>query len=79
MHYVYIIQSEKDRSHYVGSTENLKRRFAEHNNGKVKFTSSKIPYVLIWYGAFRDKKKALDFEKYLKQGSGFAFRNSHLI
>lgn len=79
MHYVYIIQSEKDRSYYVGSTKNLKRRFAEHNNDKVKFTSSKIPYVLVWYCAFRDKKKALDFEKYLKQGSGFAFRNKHLI
>jgi len=26
-----------------------------------------------------DKKKAFEFEKYLKSGSGIAFRNKHLI
>lgn len=79
MFYVYIIQSTKDKSYYVGSTKDLQKRFKEHNEGVVRFTSSRIPYVIVWYCAFRTKNKALDFEKYLKQGSGFAFRNKHLI
>lgn len=79
MHYVYIIQSQKDKSKYVGSTEDLKRRLQEHNRGGVRFTSSKTPYVLVWYCAFRNKKKAIDFEKYLKQGSGFAFVRKRLV
>jgi hypothetical protein len=29
--------------------------------------------------AFQDKYKAFEFEKYLKSGSGIAFRNRHLI
>jgi len=34
---------------------------------------------LVFYAAFETKKKALDFEKYLKTNSGFAFRNKRLI
>ena len=79
MYYIYIIQSLKDESFYIGSTEDLKRRLQEHNRGEVRYTSSKIPYRLVWYCAFRDKKKALVFEKYLKQGSGFAFTKKHLV
>lgn len=79
MYYVYIIQSQKDKSHYVGSTADLKKRLQEHNRGEVKYTSSKTPYKLVWYCAFRNKKKAIDFEKYLKQGSGFAFMKKRLI
>ncbi len=79
MHYVYILMSEKDKSHYTGVTEDLKRRLFEHNNGLAKYTSSKGKLVLIWYCAFLDKQKAYFFEKYLKSSSGFAFRNKHLM
>lgn len=79
MYYVYIIKSQRDYSHYVGCTDDIKRRLNEHNGGGVRFTSNKTPYLLVWYCVFRDKKKALDFEKYLKQGSGFAFLREHLI
>lgn len=79
MYYVYIIQSKKDKSYYTGLTEDLKRRLAEHNQGSVRFTSPKKPYVLIWYSAFFSKEKALEFEKYLKIGSGFAFARKRLL
>jgi len=79
MHYVYIIQSQKDGSYYIGSTKDLRRRLREHDLGDVRFTSSKTPYDLIWYCAFKTKKKAIDFEKYLKQGSGFAFTRKRLV
>ena len=78
-YYVYIIQSLKDASYYIGVTVNLKRRISEHNNGSAKYSKSKMPYRLIWFSGFRNKIKALAFEKYLKSSSGFAFRNKRLI
>ncbi|MBU0999252.1 GIY-YIG nuclease family protein [Patescibacteria group bacterium] len=79
MYYVYILKSKKDGSCYKGITENLKKRIYDHNHGSNKYSSTKSPFELIWYCAFLDKKKALDFEKYIKQGSGFAFVNKRLI
>ncbi len=79
MHFVYILQSEGDQSHYVGSTDNIFLRVKEHNMGSNKYSSTKRPFHLVWYGAFTSITKALQFERYLKHGSGFAFRNKHLI
>ncbi|MBP9694962.1 MAG: GIY-YIG nuclease family protein [Candidatus Magasanikbacteria bacterium] len=79
MYYVYILRSKKDQSCYIGSTENLKRRLQEHNSGNANFTSHHMPYVLAWYCVFHEKNKAIEFERYLKQGSGFAFTKKRLI
>lgn len=79
MYFVYILQSTKDKSFYTGFSEDIKERLKDHNWHTVKATKSKAPYKLVWHCGFDDKKKALNFEKYLKSGSGFAFRNKHLI
>ena len=80
MYYVYILQSEKDKSYYTGFTNLLPdERLVKHNNNEVKYSSSKSPFKLVWYCTFQDKSKALSFEKYLKHGSGFAFARKHLV
>ncbi len=79
MYFVYIIQNQKDESYYTGTTVDLEKRLIEHNNGHNIYVSSKKPFELIWYCIFNEKQKAYDFEKYLKAGSGIAFRNKHLI
>jgi len=79
MHYVYITQSKVDKSHYVGSTTNPEQRLYDHNEGSVRYTKSKRPWDMIWFCAFTNKEKALEFEKYLKHGSGHAFAKKHLI
>ena len=80
MYYVYILESLKDRSRYVGTTTDLKERLTAHNSaGGNKYSSSKKPFKLIWYCAFHNKKKAYDFEKYLKSGSGFAFARKRFV
>lgn len=79
MYKVYILESLKDGSKYVGVTENVSKRLIEHNSGSAKYSNSKRPYKLVWYCVFKNKTKALQFEKYLKQGSGFAFARKHLI
>lgn len=79
MYYVYILKSEIDSSRYIGVTTNLKRRLQEHNSGSSKYCSSKRPYQLIWCCIFTNKKKAYEFELYLKSSSGYAFTKKHLI
>ncbi|MBU4380644.1 GIY-YIG nuclease family protein [Candidatus Parcubacteria bacterium] len=80
MYYVYIIQSVSNPNKtYVGYTEDLKKRIFEHNIGANKSTENFKPWKLLSYIALTDKYQALQLEKYLKQGSGKAFMNKHLI
>ncbi len=78
MHYVYILQSRKysDR-HYIGSTNDLKRRISEHNSGNNQHTSEHAPWHIKNYFAFDRKEVADRFEKYLKSGSGREFCKRH--
>ncbi|GAB4302550.1 MAG: hypothetical protein Kow0068_25210 [Marinilabiliales bacterium] len=76
--YVYLLRCNDD-SIYTGCTNNLNERLYRHNNGYVHYTKDKLPVKLITYTAFSDKYKAYNFEKYLKSGSGIAFRNKRLI
>lgn len=79
MYYVYLIQSVSSPDEkYVGLTVNLKKRLSEHNSGISIHTNKFIPWKLVSYVAFGDKKKAKNFEIYLKQGSGHAFAKRHL-
>lgn len=78
VHYVYILQL-KDNSYYHGFSEDLKKRFIAHNSGIVESTKNLRPMKLVFYAAFSSKKKAVEFEIYLKSSSGFAFRNKRLI
>jgi putative endonuclease len=78
MWYVYILECA-DGSPYVGCTNDIDRRISDHNSHKVHYTKDKTPVFLNIYVAFKDKYKAFNFEKYLKSGSGIAFRNRHLL
>ena len=64
--YVYILKSLKDGTYYKGSTENYLQRFSDHNAGKSRYTSSKIPWKLIYVEELADKKTMLIREKKLK-------------
>ncbi|MBI4089713.1 MAG: GIY-YIG nuclease family protein [Candidatus Levybacteria bacterium] len=78
MYYAYILKL-KNKTYYHGSSNNLKQRLSEHQNGNVSSTKNLRPFKLIFYAAFSTKKKSINFEKYLKSSSGFAFRNKRLI
>jgi putative endonuclease len=66
MYYVYLLQSRKTRKFYVGFTENLKRRFDEHNTGNVQTTKNGIPYDMVYFEGFRSKTDALKRERKFK-------------
>ncbi len=75
---VYILKCSNGQ-YYTGFTRNLKRRLKEHKNGEAHSTKNKLPVRLIHVCLFCTKQKAYDFERYLKSGSGIAFRNKRLI
>jgi predicted GIY-YIG superfamily endonuclease len=63
---------------YVGFTEDLKTRIKAHNQGHSPHTAKYKQWDLTAYHAFKDRSKALSFEKYLKSHSGKAFANKRL-
>ncbi len=80
MYYTYIIKSSVASGQvYIGHTSDLKNRLKSHNSGESIHTKKFKPWWLEFYAAFIDKKKAIDFEKYLKSGSGRAFTKKHFF
>ncbi len=69
-YYVYILQSSKNQSLYVGYTSDLRKRFKQHNAGLSRATKPFIPYKLIFYEAFLNRVDAKNREVYLKGGYG---------
>jgi putative endonuclease len=55
---VYIIQSEKDKTYYIGCTNNISKRLTEHNSGFSKYTSKKIHWKLRYVEKVADMKIA---------------------
>lgn len=66
MFYVYILKSQKDEDLYIGSTNDLKRRFKEHQEGKSFSTKLRRPFELIYYEAYKNEKDARLREHQLK-------------
>jgi len=80
MHYVYILRSESHPGQtYVGCTQDLRARFAQHNAGKSIHTNKFTPWSLMAYVALPDRLLAETFERYLKTGSGRAFAGRHFL
>ena len=79
MHYVYFLEDRSgEGKRYVGYTEDLRQRVADHNAGKNLSTAIHRPWRVRTYVAFSTKHQALAFERYLKSGSGHAFANKRL-
>ena len=80
MYIVYLLVSKQyDDRIYIGLTENISQRVDEHNAGKSPYTRKYGPWELRTYITFDKRKNAVDFEKYLKSGSGFAFLKKHFL
>jgi putative endonuclease len=73
MYYVYVISSKTRKYIYVGITNNLNRRIAEHNGGYNKTTRAYRPFKLVLSEEFTNRIAAREREKYLKSGFGKEF------
>ncbi len=68
MFYTYILKSLKNGTLYIGSTNDLERRFSEHNLGQSSYTKKNIPYEIVYYEAYKSENDARLRESNLKLG-----------
>jgi putative endonuclease len=64
--FVYILQSMKDFSFYIGQTNDLDSRMSKHSEGMSKYTASKTPWRLVYFEMFTSRSEAIAREKQLK-------------
>lgn len=76
MYVVYAIKSIKRNYIYVGMTNDIIRRYNEHNTGREKTTRPYAPFVLLYTEQCSDRVQARVREKYLKSGVGKEFLKS---
>ncbi len=73
MWWVYVLRSLKNGRLYVGSTNDLGRRLAEHDSGKSKYTRHIRPLQLVYNEVCSERLEARRRERYLKSGRGREF------
>ena len=69
-HYVYILQSLKDKKYYIGETSDVTLRLLFHNAGKQRSTKNRIPFIIILIEEVSDREAALKREKQIKSWKG---------
>ena len=78
MFYVYVLRSLRNEQFYTGYTDDLRKRFREHNDGLSSYTKSRRPYELIYYEACVNENDARSREKYLKTAMGKRYLKNRL-
>ena len=67
MHYfVYILYSARIDRYYIGQTNDLEGRFLRHNRGYERYTSTGVPWELIWKTTKPSRVEAIRLERKLK-------------
>jgi len=70
MFYLYILQSDSTGRYYIGQTDNLDRRFSEHND--ACYTSSKTtkrfrgPWKLVYSEKYKTRSETMTRERQIK-------------
>jgi putative endonuclease len=70
MYYVYILLNEGKNRTYIGVTDDVNKRLAEHNAGRVKSSQPYRPYKVIHIESFETLSEARQKEKYYKSSTG---------
>lgn len=70
MYYVYAIQSQANGRVYVGQTQNIDARLAEHNAGRVASTRQHRPRKVIKQNTCETREAARWLEHQLKASRG---------
>ena len=75
MYYAYIIKSRKNHRFYVGSTQNVKKRIKQHEQGQTKILKSQGSFDIVHVEEFATRVEAFRRERQIKSyKGGNAFR-----
>lgn len=77
-YYVYVLRSKKNGMWYTELTDDLRKRFNQHNKGLSRWTKNRGPFEIIYYEACRNITDARSREKYLKSGMGKRYIKNRL-
>ena len=67
MYYTYILKSKIKDTYYVGSCSDLALRLERHNSGNSRSTKAFIPWKIVYYEEFNNKKDAMKREYFIKR------------
>ncbi|MBI2594979.1 MAG: GIY-YIG nuclease family protein [Candidatus Colwellbacteria bacterium] len=70
MYGVYILRSKKDAELYTGYSDNVQARIIEHQKGRVASTKNRRPLELVYCELYKNRKDAMQREKFFKTGWG---------
>ena len=69
-YYTYILSNKNDTTLYIGVTNDIERRVAEHRSGTIPgFTQKYKCHKLVYFESFSDVEQAIAREKQLKKWS----------
>ena len=74
MYYVYVLYSRTEDEFYLGSTEDLKKRLRQHQQGENKSTKKAQDWIVSYYEAYLTEQAAKRREGRLKR-SGKAYHS----
>ena len=66
MYYIYVLQSIKHGTRYVGCTKDVKKRFTEHNDGRCRYTKGRRPWEVMYQEKFGTLSEARKREIQIK-------------
>ena len=67
VYFVYILQSMKDFSFYVGQCRDLDHRMSKHHDGQSKYTRTRGPWRLVYFEKFESRSAAIKRENEIKK------------
>ncbi|MCD4697996.1 MAG: GIY-YIG nuclease family protein [Bacteroidales bacterium] len=79
MNHTYILKSKSHGTYYYGHTEDLNRRLREHNNGYVKYTKGRRPWIIHYFEEYETKSEAAKREYFFKSINGYKYLKENKI
>jgi putative endonuclease len=65
-YYVYILYSISNDKYYIGFTHNIETRLFKHNAGATPSTRPGIPWRMVYFETFENKRDAILRESEIK-------------
>ncbi len=79
MFYTYVIKSLAEDYYYKGHCHDIEKRLKQHNAGLTKSIIKYIPFKIVYFEKFDNRKSAIEREKYFKTAAGRKYMKTKLV